>query len=561
MGWRDRFGGGGRAALLVLLLALIATAALPASAGAFLYWANEGTGSAGTGSIGHSSNDGGGVTQNLISPLDFPCGVAVDASHIYWASSNSIGRANLDGNPASVNTNFISGATNACGVAVDGTHIYWGNGNAIGRANIDGNPASVNQSFITGAHSVCGVAVDAGHVYWGNFQPGPGTVGRADLAGTPASVNQSFVTGGAFLCGVAVDAGHVYWGNNGTGTIGRANIDGNPASVNQTFINAGASTGPSGIAVDATHIYWTAAATGAVGRANIDGTPGSIAPSFIPGAHSPFGIAVDPLPEASSSAVACSPSPLALPGSATCTATVRGAALAPTGTVAFTTSGSGAFTPASACTLVQTGAATAACQVTYTPSAAGVVSISLAYPGDENHGPSAGAAALQVTPLQRTLTVAIKGPGTVRSQPAGIDCGSTCTHAYDDGTNVTLTPSPAAAFTGWSGACSGRGSCQVAMTAARSVTATFAARPDTKIGNAEVNSKKRTATFKFKAIRAARGFQCALVSKKHKRPTFNRCRSPKTYKRLAKGTYTFEVRALGAAGVDSSPAKKTFRIR
>ena len=337
-------------------------------------------------------------------------------------------------------------------------------------------------------------------------------------------------------------------------------FDGSPASVNQTFINAGASTGPSGIAVDATHIYWTAAATGAVGRANIDGSPGSIAPSFIPGAHSPFGIAVDRLPEASSSAVACSPSPFALPGSATCTATVRGA-LPPTGTVTFTASGSGAFTPAGACTLVVTGVATAACQVTYTPSAAGVVSISLAYPGDENHGPSAGAAALQVTPPQRTLTVATRGPGSVRSQPAGIDCGSTCTHAYDDGTRVTLTASPAAAFTGWSGACSGRGSCQVAMTAARSVTATFAARPDTKIGNAEVNSKKRTATFKFKAIRAARGFQCALVSKKHKRPTFTKCRSPKTYKRLTRGTYTFEVRALGSPGTDPSPAKKTFKIR
>jgi hypothetical protein len=474
--------------LLVLLLALIATAALPASAGAFLYWANEGTGSAGTGSIGHAGNDGGGVTQSLISGLDSACGVAVDASHIYWASSTSIGRANLDGNPASVNTNFITGATNACGVAVDGAHIYWGNGNAIGRASVDGNPASVNQSFITGANSVCGVAVDAGHVYWGNFQPGPGTVGRADLNGTPASVNQSFVTGGAFLCGVAVDAGHVYWGNNGTGTIGRASIDGNPATVNQTFINAGASTGPSGIAVDATHIYWTAAATGAVGRANLDGSPGSIAPSFIPGGQAPHGIAVDSLPEASTSGAACSPSPFALPGSATCTATVSGAAAVPTGTVAFTTSGSGAFTPASSCTLGPTGAVTAACQVTYTPSAAGVVSISLAYPGDVNHGPSAGAAALDVTPP-------------------------------------------------------------------------FVPRPNAKIDKAKVNSKKGTATFKFNAVGAATGFQCALVSKKHKKPKFKKCRSPKTYKRLTQGKYTFEVRALGAAGVDPSPAKKTFKIR
>jgi len=40
---------------------------------------------------------------------------------------------------------------------------------------------------------------------------------------------------------------------------------------------------------------------------------------------------------------------------------------------------------------------------------------------------------------------------------------------------VTLTAVPAAGslFGGWSGACSGTGSCVVSMTAARSVTATF----------------------------------------------------------------------------------------
>src|SRR4030095_5918505 len=41
--------------------------------------------------------------------------------------------------------------------------------------------------------------------------------------------------------------------------------------------------------------------------------------------------------------------------------------------------------------------------------------------------------------------------------------------------NVTLTATPAAGstFAGWSGACSGTGSCTVTMSAARSVTATF----------------------------------------------------------------------------------------
>jgi hypothetical protein len=69
------------------------------------------------------------------------------------------------------------------------------------------------------------------------------------------------------------------------------------------------------------------------------------------------------------------------------------------------------------------------------------------------------------------------GSGTVTSSPAGISCGVDCTETYDNSTSATLTAAPAAgsSFTGWSGeGCSGTGTCTVAMTQARSVTATFA---------------------------------------------------------------------------------------
>src|SRR5881397_1860964 len=56
----------------------------------------------------------------------------------------------------------------------------------------------------------------------------------------------------------------------------------------------------------------------------------------------------------------------------------------PTGTVMFTNTGSGAFTPANSCTLSGTGASSS-CSVTYTPSAAGSQTITGTYSGDSVH--------------------------------------------------------------------------------------------------------------------------------------------------------------------------------
>jgi Glycine rich protein len=85
--------------------------------------------------------------------------------------------------------------------------------------------------------------------------------------------------------------------------------------------------------------------------------------------------------------------------------------------------------------------------------------------------------------------------------------------------------------------------------------------PITKLLAAKINAKKHTASFKFGASGQSTGFQCALLSKKHKKPKFTSCRSPKTYKRLKPGKYTFEVRAVGPGGTDSTPAKKTFKLK
>ena len=74
-----------------------------------------------------------------------------------------------------------------------------------------------------------------------------------------------------------------------------------------------------------------------------------------------------------------------------------------------------------------------------------------------------------------TVTRVGSGAGRVTSSPGGIDCGSTCSHAFAAGTQVTLTPTPLAGstFAGWTGACTGTGACVVTADAAKTVTATF----------------------------------------------------------------------------------------
>lgn len=76
-----------------------------------------------------------------------------------------------------------------------------------------------------------------------------------------------------------------------------------------------------------------------------------------------------------------------------------------------------------------------------------------------------------------TLTVARAGTGagSVASSPAGISCGTTCSAPIAVATTITLTPTAAAGsrFAGWTGACSGTGACELPMSAARNVTATF----------------------------------------------------------------------------------------
>jgi phospholipase C len=78
-----------------------------------------------------------------------------------------------------------------------------------------------------------------------------------------------------------------------------------------------------------------------------------------------------------------------------------------------------------------------------------------------------------------TVTMAGAGMGTVTSTPAGISCttGSTatCSATFAPDTPVTLTETSAtgSVFNGWSGGCTGTTGCNITLSAATGVTATF----------------------------------------------------------------------------------------
>ena len=75
-----------------------------------------------------------------------------------------------------------------------------------------------------------------------------------------------------------------------------------------------------------------------------------------------------------------------------------------------------------------------------------------------------------------TLSISIEGLGSVTSGPPGIECGADCSHEYEPGTEVTLSPDAAEgwAFTGWSDpSCPGTDPCTLTLTEDANLTATF----------------------------------------------------------------------------------------
>ncbi len=140
--------------------------------------------------------------------------------------------------------------------------------------------------------------------------------------------------------------------------------------------------------------------------------------------------------------VNCVPASMAIAQGSTCAVSVTdvspGTRSSPTGTVSFTSSGTGSFTPAASCSLVS-----GSCSVTYTPGGtfARTDTITGNYGGDSTYNTTSGSFALSVT-LRTTTTLSCPASGTIGvvfSCSAAVNDTSPGTSGAPTGT-VTFTP-------------------------------------------------------------------------------------------------------------------------
>ena len=184
--------------------------------------------------------------------LDLPYGINVYDGKLYWADTEGIIRADLDGNNSEVF--FPIGTSSAPELAIDFAFdpvngvLYFTNdkydySGGVYRVNLDGSALSQIVSGTDGG----AIAVDPenNRLYYYDYEKG---MCINNLEGTNEVVFDPS-NAGAFTWGMAIDkdGGKVYYPNRASGTVMRANLDGSGVEV---FIPAEAEINPNAMAID-----------------------------------------------------------------------------------------------------------------------------------------------------------------------------------------------------------------------------------------------------------------------------------------------------------------------
>lgn len=468
---------------------------------------------------------------------------ATGSAYIYWAlpgHSNtsdfgSLGHANLDGTGAT--DNYVTGTASAWDLAIDGSHMFWTNlgTQSIGRADLDGsnaNPRFLPNVGIPSVASANQLDVQGDYVYYGRSETHTTTDwtimrARTDGTGTYQTLID-FGSANVDVDGIDVTPSYIYWSDSHNG-IGRANLDGTGANGN--FITGIGSV--SQVTTDGRYLYWIDAYNRRIGRANINGT--GVNASFIsgPSLNLGRGLAVDDSHiywSQPASSVSGFVGRANLDGSGVSTTfaptgySVQGISVDP---LPYDTVTRLACAPAS----LDAGRSTT-CTVTVSNANGGVGA-----PGGE-------------------VTLATEAHGSFGPGPKCtlVPAGETST------CQVTFIP-----FDGGQAQIAASYGGEYAHAASSGEAALQVAGLGTKIKDADIDRDAGSATFTFGdsadgTSRASGAFECALVKRRHAKPRFKSCRSPKRYKHLKRGSYVFQVRAVVGDAADTTPAKRKFRI-
>jgi hypothetical protein len=218
-----------------------------------------------------------------------PTIVRADANNVYWidvatatdagALAPSTGRIMMAAATGPVATTVLATGQNyPAGLAIDATGLYWSNSGATGtdglvvkcsirfcgRSSLDPSIIETPTQLAMGQSNPLGVALDATNVYWANSGTGTnGQIMKCAIGGcgmAPTVVASGLV----FPNEVAVSGASLYWTNSGTSSAtGGLVLDGSvmtcPVSgcVGSPTILASNQANPEGIAVDSTGVYWT----------------------------------------------------------------------------------------------------------------------------------------------------------------------------------------------------------------------------------------------------------------------------------------------------------------
>jgi hypothetical protein len=243
----------------------------------------------------------GGATTTLASFTYYPEGLAVDTSHVFWASSSfSLDGGFIESAPTSGGSpaTIASGLSNPAAIATDGTNVYFTAATATSYCSAGVTPCTgyvlsmpVGGGTISTLASSPGLGVSLflahGQLYW---TTGDGRVLTVPTSGgTPRQLAYEVTYGLA----VVADQAAAYW-TNSAGEVKRLPLDGGKPTV-----LAAGQTPIAALAVDESSVYWinlsgTCSVPGApcgVLKVPIDGGPVTVIPSPDGGAFD--GLAVD----------------------------------------------------------------------------------------------------------------------------------------------------------------------------------------------------------------------------------------------------------------------------